>query len=106
MWNRWHHFENLAAYEYDIWFYRIRNKNGPPKDILGWFRAVEIFMWSNVRVIVIYLIYNELGYQMELFWLQLHIYLNCYSVMVSGPPAVQGINYMWLELINIIAPIK
>ena len=47
---RWHYFENLAGYEHDICFSWIRNKNGSPKDILGWLRTVEIFMWSNLKV--------------------------------------------------------
>ena len=53
--------------------YWIGKKNGSPKDILGWFRTVETFMWSNLKVIWIYLNYNELGYQMELFLLQIYI---------------------------------
>ena len=42
-------------------FIEIRNKNGPPKDTLGWFRTIEIFMWSNVKVIWTYLNYNCIG---------------------------------------------
>ena len=67
------YFKNLTAYKYGIWFYWIRNNDGQPNDILEWFRTVEIFTWSNIKVIWIYLNCNVMDYQMELLWLQIYI---------------------------------
>ena len=100
VWNRWHHFENLAAYEYDIWFYWIRNKNGPPKDIWGWFETVEIFMWSNLR-------WSEFTWT-TMNWELLNgivliadIYKDCYPVVVSWAFAANqsSSRYIWMEFI-------
>ena len=107
VWNRWHHLENLAAYEFDIWFYWIRNKNGPPKDTLGWFRTAEIFMWSYLKVIWIYLNYNELGFKWNCS--------NCRYKFLSSLVIVSGsllsnessTKYIWTEFIlDIITPLK